>query len=130
MSDKPGWKYRLQQRAHGLKAQLSVVWYAMQDPCTGFWPKLLVTIALAYSLSPIDLIPDFIPILGLLDDLILVPALLALAIRLIPATVLGDARAKAEAEPVHLSKKPAMAVLFVLLWLVVIVLLIRAFMPK
>jgi len=47
-------------------------------------PRVLVAIAIAYALSPIDLIPDFIPVLGLLDDLVLVPALLALAIRYLP----------------------------------------------
>ena len=71
----------------------------------------------ADALSPIDLIPDFIPVLGLLDDLVLLPLLLGLAIRLMPAELLSRARARAASEPLQLSQNLPAAICFGLLWL-------------
>ena len=73
------------------------LWFARRDPRTPWLAKALAVVAVAYALSPIDLIPDFIPVLGWLDDLILLPGLIWLALRLLPPEVLSDARAQAEA---------------------------------
>jgi uncharacterized membrane protein YkvA (DUF1232 family) len=78
---------------------------------------LLPAVALAYALSPLDLVPDFIPILGLLDDLLLLPALLWLAIRAIPPQVMEDARERARREPLLLHRNWPAALVFFLLWL-------------
>jgi len=87
---------RLKQRARGLQTQTFALYLAYRDPRTPWFAKAWVVLVVAYALSPIDLIPDFIPILGYLDDLILVPAGIALALKLIPAEVMKDARGKAQ----------------------------------
>jgi len=86
----------LKKRARILKAETFALYLAARDPRTPWYAKLLVAGIVAYTFSPIDLIPDFIPFLGYLDDLILVPLGIALAIKLIPIPVLADCRAKAQ----------------------------------
>jgi uncharacterized membrane protein YkvA (DUF1232 family) len=87
----------LQQQARKLKAEGAALYHAYRDPRTPWTAKLLIAFTLAYLLSPVDLVPDFIPVLGQLDDLLIVPLLIALSIRLIPAGVMEEARAKAAA---------------------------------
>ena len=86
----------LKQRARHLKAETFALYLAARDPRTPWYAKLLVAGIVAYAVSPIDLIPDFVPVLGYLDDLILIPAGIALAIKLVPDSVLADCRAKAK----------------------------------
>ena len=86
----------LEQRARNLNAETFALYLAARDPRTPWYAKLFVASVVAYVLSPIDLIPDFVPILGYLDDLILVPLGIALAIRLIPGPVLDECRTKAQ----------------------------------
>ena len=81
--------------ARGLKQQTLIVWFAARDPRTPWWVRALALAVAAYALSPIDLIPDFIPVLGYLDDLLLVPLGLALVLRMIPDEVRSDATARA-----------------------------------
>ena len=83
--------------ARALKRDAHAVWLAARDPRTPWYAKALALAVAGYAFSPIDLIPDFIPVLGYLDDLILVPAGLWLVLRLIPAEVLATHRAAAEA---------------------------------
>ena len=86
----------LKQRARHLKAETLALYLAARHPLTPWYAKLLVAAIVAYALSPIDLIPDFVPVLGYLDELILIPAGIALAIRLIPGFVLTECRARAD----------------------------------
>jgi len=86
---------RLKRWARGIKQDLWVVYLAVRDPRTPWYVKLITAIIVAYALSPIDLIPDFVPVLGYLDDLIIVPLGLLLIMRLLPIDVLADCRAKA-----------------------------------
>ncbi len=79
-----------------LKSESLTLYFAARDSRTPWYAKLLIAAVAAYALSPIDLIPDFIPVLGYLDDLIIVPAGIALAVRLVPPEVLTACRAKAE----------------------------------
>jgi len=105
----------LRQWARLLKSDTIALWFAVRDPRTPWIARIVAGLVVAYALSPIDLIPDFIPVLGLLDDIILVPLGLALAIRLIPRVVMDDARQRALA----LTKKPRnwlAAALIVLVW--------------
>lgn len=74
------------------KRELAVYRRVLADPRTPRLPKVLLGAAVAYAVSPIDLIPDFIPVIGHLDDLIILPALVLLAIHFIPAPVMRDAR--------------------------------------
>ena len=80
----------LKQRARHLKAETFALYLAARDPGTPWYAKLLVAGIVAYAFSPLDLIPDFVPVLGYLDDLILIPLGIALAIKLIPHSVLTE----------------------------------------
>ncbi|GCL61174.1 membrane protein [Rubrivivax pictus] len=102
--------------AGGLKRDVVAIWHAARDPRTPWLPRLLALLVAAYALSPIDLIPDFVPVLGYLDDLVLVPLGLLLVIRLLPADVLADARRQA-ALTLARPRSRAAAVAIVLLWL-------------
>ena len=103
-----------------------MIYYAYKNPETGLLPKILIMITLAYALSPIDLIPDFIPVLGLLDDFIIIPALIVLSIKLIPRKIMDESRIKAEKEPINLKKNPIFAIIFVSLWLSLIIFIITS----
>ena len=83
---------KLRSRARALKNEAYAIYLAAKDPRTPWYAKALIYIVVAHTFSPVDLIPDFIPILGYLDDLIITPLGIALAIRLIPAEVLAEAR--------------------------------------
>jgi uncharacterized membrane protein YkvA (DUF1232 family) len=89
---------RLKEWARYLKKETTVLYFAYQDSRTPWYAKALTLFVVAHTLSPIDLIPDFIPILGYLDDLLITPLGLALAIKLIPEEVMVDARRKVEVE--------------------------------
>lgn len=89
------WLVSLKQRARALKAESLALLLAARDPRTPWLAKLLIVLVVAYALSPIDLVPDFIPVLGYLDDLVLVPLGVMLAIRLVPPEVLADCRGRA-----------------------------------
>lgn len=86
----------LKQRARHLKSETFALYLAARDPRTPWYAKLLVAGIVAYAFSPIDLIPDFVPILGYLDDLILIPLDIALAIKLVPHPILTECRARAQ----------------------------------
>jgi uncharacterized membrane protein YkvA (DUF1232 family) len=87
---------RLRERAHRLKTETYALYLAYQDPRLPWHAKLLAAFVVAHTLSPIDLIPDFIPVLGYVDDLIITPLGLALALRMIPEEVMIEARREAE----------------------------------
>lgn len=108
---------RLAEWAHALKRESLVLYYAARDPRTPWYAKVLAGVIVAYALSPIDLIPDFIPVLGLLDELLLLPIGIWLALRLVPATVLAEARRRAEST-LERPKSRAAAVVIVAIWIV------------
>ena len=93
-----------------------VLYFAVRDPRTPLIAKIFAGVIVAYALSPIDLIPDFIPVLGYLDDLIVIPLGIAVCLRLIPAEILADARVRAGRSPER-PKSTAAAFVIVLLWL-------------
>jgi uncharacterized membrane protein YkvA (DUF1232 family) len=82
-------------RASALRADTYALYLAYRDPRVPLLAKAVAALVVAYALSPIDLIPDFIPVLGYLDDLLLIPLGLALAVRLVPSAVLAEHRAEA-----------------------------------
>jgi uncharacterized membrane protein YkvA (DUF1232 family) len=113
---------RLRHWARAVKRDGLTLWFARAHPGTPRLAKLLAFIVVAYALSPIDLIPDFIPVLGYLDDVILLPALIWLAVRLIPEAVMADCRARADAWLAAEGSRPrsyAGAVAIVALWLAI-----------
>ena len=87
---------RLREWARALKCNITLLWLAARDPRTPLAAKLLAGCVAAYALSPIDLNPDFIPVLGLLDDMLLLPAGIWLALRLLPADLHAELRLAAE----------------------------------
>ena len=89
---------KLRDWARRLQAETLALWFAARDDRTPWYAKLFVAAVVAYALSPIDLIPDFVPVLGYLDDLILIPLGVALALRMIPADVMAAARERARVE--------------------------------
>lgn len=108
----------LRRRARHLKAETFALYLAARHPLTPWYAKLFVAAIVAYALSPIDLIPDFIPVVGYLDDLVLIPLGIALAIRLVPPAVLAECRERAR-KTMHggrpVSRIAAMVI--VILWL-------------
>jgi len=87
---------RLRQWARSLKSSLVMLWFCSRHPDTPLAARLLAVLVVAYAFSPIDLIPDFIPVLGYVDDVLLVPAGIWLAFRLVPTAVKEDCRAQAD----------------------------------
>src|SRR5215211_2245030 len=109
---------QLKIRARELKREAYAIFIAGRDPRTPWYVKALIFFVVAHTFSPIDLIPDFIPILGYLDDLIITPGGLWLAVRMIPPEVLTEARVTAATQGVDTSLGRVGAVIIVLLWLV------------
>ena len=87
---------KLKSWAELLKMDVLMVWFATKSPKTPWLPKTICIFIVAYALSPIDLIPDFIPVLGYVDDIILLPISILVAIRLIPNFILLESRIKAD----------------------------------
>ncbi|KQM78167.1 YkvA family protein [Xylophilus sp. Leaf220] len=113
---------RLKTWARRLKRDGVTLWFALRNPLTPWHAKALGAFVVAYALSPIDLIPDFIPVLGYLDDVLLLPALIWLTIRLLPPDVLAASRVQAEGWMSDHGEKPRsrVGVLLVLgVWLLV-----------
>jgi uncharacterized membrane protein YkvA (DUF1232 family) len=108
---------RLRDAAHRLKRELTALVFVARDARTPWHAKLLLAIVLAYAASPIDLIPDFVPVLGYLDDLLLLPIGIWLALRLIPPQVMVDARARAADHAMRGNTDYRAATVIVLVWL-------------
>ncbi len=111
------------QRARQLKAETYALYLAYRDPRTPWHARIVAAIVVGYAFSPIDLIPDFIPVLGYLDDLVLVPFGIWLALKMIPPEVMAESRSRAQealanGKPVN----RAAAVVIVAIWLLLAVL--------
>ena len=108
---------KLKQKARQLKSVTQVLMVAYGDKRTPIAAKILIGITVGYLLSPIDLIPDFIPVLGFLDDVILVPLLISASIKLIPATVMAEARERVKSQHSGVRKNNwLVAVLIIMIW--------------
>lgn len=113
---------RIKLWAKSLKRDVVALWIAARSPQTPISAKVVAGVVAAYALSPIDLIPDFIPVLGYLDDVLIVPLGIVLAVRMIPAALMADFRAQAV-----LTDRPTIryvAAFIVGLWLLVFVLVV------
>lgn len=107
--------HRAKDWARRLKRDVMALWLAARDPRTPLAAKLVAAAVAAYALSPVDLIPDVIPVLGLLDDLVIVPLGILLALRLIPPPLMQELRSRAETVPRPRSRTAA--VVIVALWI-------------
>jgi uncharacterized membrane protein YkvA (DUF1232 family) len=113
-------KHTWQEKARALRQEIYALYLACRDPRTPLAARIVTACVVAYAFSPIDLIPDFVPVFGYLDDLILVPLGIALALRLIPPEVLSDCRARAgevlaAGKPVSRAAAAVIVVIWVLL---------------
>lgn len=115
---------KLKIKARKLKKEITVIYYAYQHPKMTALPKIIIAFTLGYALSPIDLIPDFIPVLGYLDDLFIIPALISLSIRLIPPGIMEESRRKANDKPLTLNENRLFAVIFVAIWVILLTIIV------
>lgn len=119
-------KLSLKQRAAILKENIPAVFMALGHKDTPPMAKIAAGLALGYALSPVDLIPDFIPVLGFLDDVLILSGLIALAVRLIPADVMAECRLKAAEGKVKPKKRWYYALPVIIIWLIIIGLIVKA----
>ena len=114
---------KLKSWAKLLKMNVLMIWFATKNPQTPWLPKAICIFIVAYALSPIDLIPDFIPILGYVDDFVLLPILIWAAIRLIPNSINLESRVKADEWLRQNQSKPKSylgVLIVVIIWLLMI----------
>ncbi|WP_445936164.1 YkvA family protein [Pigmentiphaga sp. YJ18] len=120
---------RMKQWARRIKQDVVAIWLAARDPRTPWMAKVLALLVAAYAVSPIDLIPDFIPVLGYLDDLIIVPLGILLVVRLIPADLMAEFRRSAA----DMSSRPvsrAAAAVFIAIWVLAAALVLLVLFRK
>ncbi|GHU30404.1 hypothetical protein FACS1894172_03630 [Spirochaetia bacterium] len=116
----------LKEKANQIKTDLSALYLVYKRKDAPVLAKLIIIIAISYALSPIDLIPDFIPVLGYLDDLIILPALIILAIKLIPKEILTECRE--ESKDLWKNGKPKKwyyAIPIFILWIVIAMIILK-----
>lgn len=119
---------QLKEKARKIKQELTALYCAYRHPDVPWYAKAFTALVIGYALSPIDLIPDFIPVLGYLDDLILVPACITMALKMIPKDVMEECRTKAaEVERASMGKSWIAAGVILAIWIILIIALIRSF---
>jgi uncharacterized membrane protein YkvA (DUF1232 family) len=124
--DLKSWKAKSKQ----FKTEIVALYLASKHPGTPWYAKAVAALIIGYALSPIDLIPDFIPVVGYLDDLIVIPVGIALLIKIIPGDILEECRAKARSDlSDRKSKHWVAAIIIVLIWLFAIYLILSLIWP-
>ena len=113
----------LREKAKQLKIDVYALYLAYKDPRVPWHAKIFIALIVGYALSPIDLIPDFIPVLGYLDDLIIIPAGISLSLKMVPKEVLEECRGRAES--VEKPKNWTAAFIIILIWLLLVYLFLR-----
>src|SRR5260221_1904792 len=127
---RPAFMARWRQVARQLKTETLALYYCIRDPRTPWYARLAGALVVAYAISPLDLIPDFVPVLGYVDDLILVPLGLWLTLKLIPPQVMADNRvraAAAESRPVSWIAGAAIILVWAAAIVLTALLLVRLF---
>lgn len=117
---------KIKEKVKSLKKEVLTIYYAYKNPETKLFPKIIILFTLGYALSPIDLIPDFIPIFGYIDDLIIIPGLITLSLKMIPKEIIKESRDKATREPLQLKKNWYFALIFILIWIILIITIVNA----
>ena len=112
-------KAKLRAWAKTLRTELYVLYYCARDPRVPWYAKAWIVLVVGYALSPFDLIPDFIPVIGLLDDLLIVPLGIAIAIKLVPKSVLAECRAKAADRIERLPPNRVAGAIVIVIWIVI-----------
>jgi len=122
-------KASLKQRIKNLQTEVHALYLASRNPRVPWYAKALMALIIGYAICPIDLIPDFIPVLGQLDDLIIIPAGIALVVKMIPKNVMEECRRKARDEPINTRTKWAVTLIIISIWAFVIYLVLRLILP-
>jgi uncharacterized membrane protein YkvA (DUF1232 family) len=120
---------RLRDWAREIKKDVVALYIAARDPRVPWYVKLAAAVIAAYALSPIDLIPDFIPVLGYVDELIILPVAIALVIKMIPAPLMAEFREEAQRRAERPTSR-AGALLIVAIWIAALALTLWAFWPN
>ncbi|WP_435925631.1 YkvA family protein [Paenibacillus sp. DYY-L-2] len=113
---------KLKKKAREIKQNVFILYLAYKHPQLPWYAKLVSVLVVAYAFSPVDLIPDFIPVLGYLDDIIIVPLGITLALKMIPRSIIEECRE--QAEEIRKNGKPKnwiMGALFILIWVIVLI---------
>ncbi len=116
---------RLYRRTRGLWLQCMALYYAFNNKQTPWYAKALIVFTLIYLLSPIDIIPDFIPVAGYLDDIVIVPLLFMLAARLVPVNIMRTSHIKAEESIRYAKRSLLQTIILGVLWIFISIILIR-----
>lgn len=119
---------KVKRWARGIKRDVVALWIAARDPRVPWYAKAVCAAIAAYALSPIDLIPDFIPVLGYLDEAILLPLAILLAVRLVPPQLMAEFRAEADLRAERPVSRVA-AAFIVILWIAAAALMLWLFWP-
>lgn len=122
---KTTWKQKIQN----LKTEVHALYLASKDPRVPWYAKVFMALIIGYAMCPIDLIPDFIPVLGQLDDFIIVPAGIAFVIKMIPKNIMEECRQKARDQPVDTRTKWVAALIIISIWAFAIYLVVRLILP-
>jgi uncharacterized membrane protein YkvA (DUF1232 family) len=117
----------LKDKSKEMKTNLGVLFLAFKHNRTPWYAKALIGLVISYALSPVDLIPDFIPVLGYLDDLILIPGGIALAIKLIPDDIISECKEKQRQNEIAMSGMYA-GILIVAIWLIILYFFVKFIM--
>lgn len=118
---------KLKEKAHQLQIEAYALFIAMRDPRVPWYARVFTGLVIAHTFSPIDLIPDFIPVVGYLDDLVITPVGIAIALKMIPEEVMVDARSKAS-EMMEQGKPVSKAgvMLVIAIWIILIIAILAA----
>ena len=123
-------KESLRKRANNLKNEVYALFLCYRDPRVPWYAKVLMLLIIGYAVSPIDLIPDFIPVLGQLDDLLILPVGIALVLKMIPKSVMEEYRKKARDEPISIRAKWVVAAIIVSIYVVAFYVVLKLFFFK
>jgi uncharacterized membrane protein YkvA (DUF1232 family) len=122
-------KVPFKEKVENLKREVYALFLASKDPRVPWYAKVLMALIIGYAICPIDLVPDFIPVLGQLDDLVIVPAGIALVLKMIPKNVMEECRRKVRDEPFDTKMKWVVVFIIVSIWVLAIYLVIRFVLP-
>ncbi|OPZ63478.1 MAG: hypothetical protein BWY84_00947 [Candidatus Aerophobetes bacterium ADurb.Bin490] len=118
-------KFSIKRRLKRLKLYVSALYFAIKDPRTPWYARVFGILTVAYALSPVDLIPDFIPVLGYLDDVIILPACIYAVMKMIPKPVLKESLARAGKNKINTKAGMAAAVIIGIIWIIVLYCTVR-----
>lgn len=120
----------LKEKTKNIETDIYALYKAYRDPRVPWYVKIIILFLLGYFISPIDLIPDFIPVVGYIDDILIISLTLYLIIKLIPSDVFQDCRNKAICEPISVKSKWIVTFSIVIIWFIAIYIVLKLLFPS